>query len=163
MNFPQDNALPGTAAKAIATLKPKNSIDRGRWLFLILMVLFLFAVGYRTVYSVAWNDIERTDFTVYRAARLASNFMIWLMLAAIYFGMRGRPVLGGVSLAAATLIKAFPIALLALYFIFTLWANLNKAMEYYRLLCWATMGIWFSSLVLAHRQVKIGPHESPVL
>lgn len=434
MNFPQDNALPGTAAKAIVTLKPKNSIDRGRWLFLILMVLFLFAVGYRTVYSVAWNDIERTDFTVYRAAGLAildntniynahnirgwfyvypppfailtvpfaklslalgsglwyllsvlslasalfmavklaresvpagnndddgwtlyelplllvspwlvsglmrcqaSNFMIWLMLAAIYFGLRGRPVLGGVSLAAATLIKAFPIALLAyfvwqrqwrfvgafflflalgglvlpamvygwqnnldywqqwgqivagpalsadnsrlgnilydqllnsqkprnqsiealllslktqqeqtkpllalialgmlgvmawmakkadaktqiivvsafatwnllippisethyfgllllplavltafvqsntdrfsrwlalsvlaLYFIFTLWANLDKAMEYYRLLCWATLGIWLSLLALAHRRVKADPDESPAL
>ena len=46
----------------------------------------------------------------------ASEFMIWLMIAAVYCYWRGRPVLGGMSLAAATLIKAFPIALLA-YFV----------------------------------------------
>ncbi len=193
----------------------KPSIDWGRWGFLALMLVFLLGLGYRTIYSVAWNDIERTDFTVYRAAGQAvldhtniyeahnirgwlyvypppfailmipfaklslawgsglwylisvlclaqatmmsvklaretvsagakaidqwtlyevplllaspwlvsgvmrcqaSGYMVWLMIAAIYLHWRGRPVLGGVSLAAAALIKAFPIALLA-YFI----------------------------------------------
>lgn len=45
----------------------------------------------------------------------ASEFMIWLMIAAIYFWWRGRPALGGMALAAAGLIKAFPVALLAYF------------------------------------------------
>ena len=45
----------------------------------------------------------------------ASVFMIWLMIAAVYFWWRGRPALGGVALAAAGLIKAFPVALLAYF------------------------------------------------
>lgn len=46
----------------------------------------------------------------------ASEFMVWLVIAAIYFWWRGRPVLGGLSLALATLLKAFPLALMA-YFV----------------------------------------------
>ncbi|MCX7109905.1 MAG: glycosyltransferase family 87 protein [Proteobacteria bacterium] len=217
MTFSEENTLPGEADKHVdaeGNNAGKPAIDWGRWFFLGLMVIFLVAVGYRTIYSVAWNDIERTDFTVYRAAGQAvmegtniyeahnirgwlyvypppfailmipfvklplawgsglwyvlsllclahatimsinlaretvtsttgkidlwtlyevpilvaspwlvsglircqaSGFMVWLMIAAIYWWWRGRPVLGGMSLAAAALIKAFPIALLAYF------------------------------------------------
>jgi len=181
---------------------------------LVLVAVFFVALGYSTVYRTAWNEIERTDFTVYSAAGRAvldgtdiyqahnargwfyvypptfavfmplfaklplawgsglwyllsllavasalsmslkmaraagpglagpndawtlgevplflaspwlvsgmlrcqaSEFMVWLMIAAVYCGWRGRHWLGGMSLAAAALIKAFPLALLAYF------------------------------------------------
>jgi hypothetical protein len=190
------------------------SIGWPRRFLLGLVALFFVALGYSTIYRTAWNDIERTDFTVYSAvgqavldgtdiyqahnargwfyvypppfavfmpvfAKLplawgsglwyllsllavgsawfmsltlaraagpplarpddvwalgewpfflaspwlvsgmlrcqASEFMVFLMIAAVYWGWRGRPWLGGFSLAAAALIKAFPVALLAYY------------------------------------------------
>ena len=228
MNYSQENVRPGKADNLVGTpgnKSPKPSIDWGRWLFLALMAIFLLAVGYRTIYNVAWNDVERGDFTVYRAAGQAvidgtniykaqnihgwlyvypppfailtvpfaklplawgsglwylislaglisatimavklagevapsavgknnagcvwqmpladawtlwqvpvllaspwlvsglmrcqaSEFMIWLMIAAIYFWWRGHHAWGGMALAAAALIKAFPIALLAYF------------------------------------------------
>ena len=216
MNFTLENPQPSNPdAHAGGSAKASKPVtDWGRWLFLTLMLLFLFYLGYRTVYNVAWNEVERTDYTVYRVAGQAvldgtdiykaynvrgwfyvypppfailmipfaklslawgsglwyllslaglasatvmaiylarealpgadlkpdpwtlyeiplllaspwlvsglmrcqaSEFMVWLMIAAIYFWWRGRPVLGGMSLAAAALIKAFPIALLAYF------------------------------------------------
>jgi hypothetical protein len=218
MNSVQENSVLGKA-NTLNDLNTNQSsstaIDWGRWVFIAVMVVLLIGLGYRTIYSVAWNDIERTDYTVYRAAgqavidqtniyeahnvrgwlyvypppfailmipfaklslvwgsglwyllsifclaqatvmsvRLAnealpagaksidlwtlyevplllaspwlvsglmrcqaSGYMVWLMIASIYLYCRGRPVLGGMSLAAAALIKAFPIALLA-YFV----------------------------------------------
>jgi hypothetical protein len=225
MNSTQDFALPRDAAidaeaEANSPVVPRlpSSWLRLQWqrrVLLVLLAVFFLALGYSTVYRTAWNDIERTDFTVYtavgqavldgtdiyqahnargwfyvypptfsifmplftklplawgsglwyllsllavasasfmslklaRAARpnltgtndswilceipfllaspwlvsglmrcQASEFMVWLMIAAVYFSFRGRPVLGGMSLAAAVLIKAFPLALLA-YFV----------------------------------------------
>ncbi|MFM8330246.1 MAG: glycosyltransferase family 87 protein [Candidatus Methylumidiphilus sp.] len=215
MNFPQEHALPTASGIARQAAAPQNRIGWPRGLFLALVALFLLGLGYSTVYRTAWNDIERTDFTVYSAvgqavldganiyeahnsrgwyyvypppfavfmpvfAKLplawgsglwyfvsllavvwsalwavrlareanpalsastdgwllcevpvflaspwlasglmrcqASEFMVGLVIAAVYFWQRGRPALGGASLAAATLIKAFPLALLA-YFV----------------------------------------------
>ncbi len=217
MNYSQEHLRPGKADNLVDAIRikpPKSSIDWVRWLFLAVMAIFLLVVGYRTIYNVAWNDVERGDFTVYRAAGQAvidstniyqaqnihgwlyvypppfaillipfaklplawgsglwyllslaalasattmavklacelvpdtakkidlwtlyevpllltspwlvsglmrcqaSVFMIWLMIAAVYFWWRGRPALGGVALAAAGLIKAFPVALLAYF------------------------------------------------
>jgi len=200
---------------AVASRRPQSlGADWPRRVFLGWVVLFVLALGYSAIYRTAWNDIERTDFTVYSAAGQAvldgtdiyqahnsrgwfyvypptfavflppfaklplawgsglwyllslasvasvavmsaqlaraavppltgqndawsvyevplflaspwlasgmircqaSEFMIWLMVAAVYFGWRGRPLLGGMSLAAAGLIKAFPLALLAYF------------------------------------------------
>jgi len=220
MNKPQENLLPARA-DVIEDLNPNSpphktaSIDWVRWVFLATLVVFLVCVGYSTIYRTAWNEIERTDYTVYSIAGQAvldgtniyeahnqrgwyyvyppffaiflpifaklslavgsglwyflslsgvisalylsvklarqaypslggendawtlyevpallaspwlvsgllrcqaSEFMIWLVIAAVYCWWRGRHVLGGLSLAAAALIKAFPIALLA-YFV----------------------------------------------
>ncbi len=208
MSIIQESAEPTVVGTPVVSL----ATGWGRWIFLALVVVFMVAVGYRTIYSVAWNDVERTDYTVYSAAgqavldgtniydahnirgwfyvypppfailmipfaklslawgsglwyvlsllalahatimavRLAreivpdvaidqwtlyevplfiaspwlvsglircqaSGYMIWLMMAAIYLCWRGRTTLGGVSLAAATLLKAFPVALLAFF------------------------------------------------
>jgi len=225
MNSPQDNALSKDAAIEVETdaavplvsqpVSWWSSLGWQRRVLLVLVAVFFIALGYSTVYRTAWNDIERTDFTVYSAAGQAvldgadiyqahnargwfyvypptfavfmplfaklplawgsglwyvlsllavvaatamslkwvratypglagqdqdwtlcelplflaspwlvsgmlrcqaSEFMVWLMIAAVYYGWRGRSVAGGMSLAAAALIKAFPIALLA-YFV----------------------------------------------
>lgn len=50
-----------------------------------------------------------------------SEFMIWLIIAAIYFSFRNKPVLGGFSLAAATLIKVFPITLVIYFIVHRQW------------------------------------------
>jgi hypothetical protein len=213
MNYSQENALPGKTDSGLDE-GGRKTLDWGRCFFLALTAIFILAVGYRAIYSVAWNDIQRTDFTVYSAAgqavldgtdiyaaqnvrgwlyvypppfailmtpfaklslawgsglwylisllglasaavmavklareavspaagaidtwtlyeaplflaspwlisglirSQASEFMVWLMIASIYCWRRGRPVLGGMSLAAAALMKAFPIALLAYF------------------------------------------------
>lgn len=43
----------------------------------------------------------------------ASEFIIPLVIATFYFDLRGRPVLSGICLAAAAVVKVFPISLLA--------------------------------------------------
>ncbi|HET8731096.1 MAG TPA: glycosyltransferase family 87 protein [Moraxellaceae bacterium] len=188
-----------------------QSRQRVRIFLWIILGLVVFAVGFSAVYRAAWDDIQRTDYTVYTAAgqavldhtdiyrahnargwsyvypppfalllaplaRLpgtlgallwylleigslvatswmavfmlkrdipdhhkdllyalpilslatllvsgamrcqASGFMIALMVAAFHWHFRGKPVFAGLSLAAATVLKVFPITLL-LYFI----------------------------------------------
>ena len=71
MNYSQEHLRPGKADNLVDAIRikpPKSSIDWVRWLFLAVMAIFLLVVGYRTIYNVAWNDVERGDFTVYRAA-----------------------------------------------------------------------------------------------
>ena len=226
MNSSQKNVLPTEVDVLIETEtinvpmpSPKvsfiESIGWKRCVLIGLVAVFFIALGYDTIYRVAWNDIKRTDYIVYstagqavldgtniyeahdsngwfyvypppfaivsipfaklslawgsalwytvslsglalalvmsvRLARTASppaggkndnwtlyesplflaspwivsgllrcqasEFMIPLVIAAVYFWWRGRPFLGGMSLAAASLLKAFPIALLA-YFV----------------------------------------------
>lgn len=221
MNFTQEHAtsFPTQAEMDLVETKTSprplswaESIGWGRLAFLGLVVFFLIALGYSTVYRGAWSDMQRTDFTVYRnagqavidggnlyevhnargwnyvypppfavlmvpfakisvawgcaiwylismaglvsammmAVRLArqatpadkgdawslyeapiflvspwlmsgltrcqaSEFMVWLMIASAYFWRRGRHMLGGASLAAAALMKAFPLAFLAYF------------------------------------------------
>ena len=244
MNSSQDTVLPKEDALAVADAalgaRPAafwSSIEWQRRLLLVLLAVFFLALGYSTVYRTAWNDIERTDFTVYsavgkavldgtdiyqahnargwfyvypptfavfmplfawlplawgsglwyvlsllgvayamlmslRLARAAgpalrgrndvwtlcelafllaspwlvsgmlrcqaSEFMIWLMVAAVYAGWRGRPLLGGLGLAAAALIKAFPLALLA-YFVWR---------RQWRFVCACFLGLVFGGLLL---------------
>jgi len=47
---------------------PPKPANRGRRLFVGLVVFFLIAMGYSTIDRAAWNVFERTDFTVYTAA-----------------------------------------------------------------------------------------------
>ena len=192
----------------------KHKIDWGRCIFVAVVVIFIVALGYSTVNRAAWLSIERTDYTVYRAAgqavldgtslyeahnsrgwhyiypppfailmvpfaklskawgsflwyvisitglasalimsvRMAreavfpfsrdvdpwtlyeiplflaspwlvsgvmrcqvSEFIVWLMIASVYFSRCGRNFLAGTSLASAALIKAFPVALLVYF------------------------------------------------
>lgn len=235
MNKLQENVLPIQADVSDDPSTPfkaqmNASFDWGRCVFLVLLVVFLLALGYSTIYRTAWNDVERTDYTVYSVAGQAvldgtniyeahnkrgwfyvyppffaiflplfaklslavgsglwylisiagvvsalhmsvklarelnpallgknwalyevpaflaspwlvsglmrcqaSEFMIWLVVASVYFWWRGRHLLGGLGLAAAALIKAFPIALLA-YFV---WRRQ-----------WRFVGAFFLGLVL---------------
>ena len=64
MSIIQESAEPTVVGTPVVSL----ATGWGRWIFLALVVVFMVAVGYRTIYSVAWNDVERTDYTVYSAA-----------------------------------------------------------------------------------------------
>ena len=46
----------------------KLKIDWGRSIFVIVVIIFLVALGYSTINRAAWLPTERTDYTVYRAA-----------------------------------------------------------------------------------------------
>ncbi|MDE2421879.1 MAG: DUF2029 domain-containing protein [Gammaproteobacteria bacterium] len=54
----------------------------------------------------------------------ASPFMFFLMIATFYFHFKGHPIASGFSLAAATLIKVFPITLVMYFAIRGQWRNL---------------------------------------
>lgn len=51
----------------------------------------------------------------------ASEFIVFLVVACAFFHVRGRPLLAGMSLAAAAVIKVFPLALLAYFVIRRQW------------------------------------------
>lgn len=46
----------------------KFKIDWGRSIFVIVVIIFLVALGYSTINRAAWLPTERTDYTIYRAA-----------------------------------------------------------------------------------------------
>lgn len=51
----------------------------------------------------------------------ASEFVVFLVVATAYFHLRRRPLLAGMSLAAAAVIKVFPLALLAYFIVRRQW------------------------------------------
>ena len=54
----------------------------------------------------------------------ASPFMYFFMIATFYFHFKGQPIASGFSLAAATLIKVFPITLVMYFVLRGQWRNL---------------------------------------
>ena len=198
--------------------RQRHANARSRIVWLALLATFLVALGYMTVYRAAWDDIVRSDYTVYQAAgkavldgtniyqahnsrgwdymypplfaiamvplaklsaawgaaiwylltiaslgsaiymcvalarekyprpgnqgrrvwilpavllspwlisgvmrAQASEFVTWLMIAALYYDRRGEQISGGISLAFATLIKAFPVILVAYFLLQRRW------------------------------------------
>jgi hypothetical protein len=95
---------------------------------------------------------------------IVSAFVMWnLLIPPIsethYFGLLLLPlaVLTAITLGENDRLSRWLAAgVLTLCFSFTLWANLDKNMELYRLLCWASLGIWSVLLVLAHRRIRAG-------
>lgn len=72
-----------------------------------------------------------------------SEFMIWLIVASIFYCLKNKPIYAGFALAAATLIKVFPITLAAYFVIKRKWSALIATLMGILL-----MGLLLPSLVL---------------
>ncbi|MDE2419678.1 MAG: DUF2029 domain-containing protein [Gammaproteobacteria bacterium] len=68
----------------------------------------------------------------------ASPFMFFFMIATFYFHFKGQPIVSGFSLAAATLIKVFPITLIMYFVLRRQWRNV----------CATVLGLLILGLVL---------------
>lgn len=101
----------------------------GAGIWYVISVLMIGSVIYMSA-KLVQNNLKPEDKIIYQLPAFlispwllsgimrcqASEWMIWLMIAAVFCHLRGRPALAGASIAAASLMKAFPIALMA-YFV----------------------------------------------
>ena len=94
---------------------------------------------------------------------VVSAFVMWnLLIPPIsethYFGLLLLPfaVLTVIFLSGKDrLSRWLSFGVLMLCFIFTLWTNVDKPMEFYRLLCWSSLVVWSALLVMAVRRNRV--------